>query len=203
VCRLRAGPAVRLRAAGARADLRARRTGRAGRWFVGGGGLILNGDLSRAGDNPVGPRFAGLLEAGGGFKRIGAGLEFTNLRTVAGGYPRLYADVETERAWSGLVHVRFAERSRVAADLVAGPGVVMQHRDDTDYPIHGLGTVTETITDAKLPMFTVGLNVSVRVAPSLMLVPLARWYYIRRTPASDSQQTSKNFMVGAMIRVGR
>jgi hypothetical protein len=87
---------------------------------------------------------------------------------------------QREHVLLGTARVRLAGTSRVAVDAVGGGGAVFQHHEER---VNSCGPtcvlLTRTMTNTA-PAFVGGVDLPIRVAPFLAVVPTLRTYFLNR-----------------------
>ena len=83
-----------------------------------------------------------------------------------------------ETSLLGIARVRAAQSGRVAADLLAGAGIIFQHRTGFSIPRSGSSPFQYEDT-AQSPVFVFGGDAPITVNAHLAAVPTARLYFFR------------------------
>jgi hypothetical protein len=119
---------------------------------------------------------------------LGVGLEFFRLPTISAsthGQSFNTAGRQTERVVVGVLRARLAATDKIAADLVAGGGVLFQHHELAFAPCFTGCASSVGSVDRRAPAFAMGFDVPFRLGRHIEVNWLTRFYPLRRADNRD------------------
>jgi hypothetical protein len=163
--------------------------------------------------------YAWLVEGGVALSpRFGAGVELSLPSTATGdtlvGLGRtIIIGRQRERVWLGVARFRIIATNVLAADVIAGAGILFQqHRQGACTPaVPSCNTTAGPILETRAPALVIGVDVPVRMARFFSVAVEPRAYVLRRGEQASSPplfppwqfeyHSSTRFTVGASARL--